>query len=88
MTCADCDKARAAVAHGGYRSDCQGCTARAIARCLDAFNALHPRGSRQPDDTTKLRELVARLMKQTEPKTARQMVMDWWRHDRTAQGQG
>lgn len=86
MTCPDCDKARARVAYGGYRSDCQGCTARAIARCLDAFNALHPQGRRAGEDTLKLRELVGRLMTQTESRAGRQMVMDWWRHDRKAPG--
>ena len=82
MTCPDCTKALEHAAHCGYTTGCHGCTARAIARCLDAFNALHADGRRAPADRDKLRALVERLMKDVEPLEARKMVMEWWRRDR------
>ena len=43
--CPDCTASRAGK-WCGYRSRCPDCIARAVARSLPAFNALHPRGDR------------------------------------------
>ena len=44
MTCEDCTRTRAGL-WCGYSASCLDCTARAIARSLPAFNALHNRGT-------------------------------------------
>lgn len=80
MTCDDCERTRAGL-WCGYSSACMDCTARAIARSLPAFNALHNRGSGNRDD---LREAILRAMPNTEYATARRMVWAWWQHDHQA----
>lgn len=76
--CPDCNAATAHVWHGGYRSECNGCTARAIARSLSAFNALHDAGT---GDREALRQMVITLMPGVELNRARQMVWEWWQRD-------
>lgn len=75
--CPDCQQARVR-AWGGYRAKCIWCTARAIARSLAAWDALHIQGNgdRQP-----LTDLVARLLPNVATDQARRMVLAWWRHD-------
>lgn len=75
--CEDCTRSRAGL-WCGYRANCADCTARAIARSLSAFNALHNRGSGDRDD---LRTAILRAMPNTEYATARRMVLAWWQHD-------
>ena len=75
--CEDCTRSRAGL-WCGYRTNCDDCTARAIARSLSAFNALHERGN---GDRQELREAILRAMPNTEYATARRMVWAWWQHD-------
>lgn len=77
MTCPSCAVARVRTSCE-YRSDCMGCTARAIARSLTAWNALHKNGNGQRAPLT---EMVNRLLAGMDPKEARKLVLDWWRHD-------
>lgn len=77
MSCDFCAAARVGLFHG-YRASCPDCTARAIARSLPAFNALHNRGTGDRDD---LREAIQRAMPNTEYTAARRMVWAWWQHD-------
>ena len=77
MTCTDCTRSRAGL-WCGYRTSCADCAARAIARSLPAFNALHPRGDGQRDP---LRDVIRRAMPETDPSQARRMVWSWWQHD-------
>ena len=77
MTCPDCDRSRAGM-WCGYSASCTDCKARAIARSLDAFNALDPRGSRARDP---LRELIQRAIPDADYATARRKVWEWWLHD-------
>jgi hypothetical protein len=76
--CDDCTTARVRT-WGIYRADCHGCVARSIARSLTAFNALHPKGTR---DVESLRDMVARLLPAVPTAEARRMVSEWWQHDR------
>ena len=78
--CDNCAKARAGL-WCGYAASCPDCVARAIARSLPAFNALHPRGS---DDAEQLRATILRALHETEYSTARRMVWAWWQHDHPA----
>lgn len=82
MTCPECTEARARAWWGGYRANCNGCTARAIARSLDAFNALAASGT---GDKDALRALIGRLMPNVEPAQARRMVWEWWTQDHPQQ---
>jgi len=75
--CEDCTRSRAGL-WCGYRANCADCTARAIARSLSAFNALHSRGTGNRHD---LRDAIQRAMPDTEYATARRMVWAWWQHD-------
>lgn len=75
--CTDCTRSRAGL-WCGYMPTCQECTARAIARSLPAFNAIHPRGTGERDP---LRDLIRRAMPKTKAAEARRMVWDWWQHD-------
>lgn len=77
MSCDDCTRSRAGL-WCGYRSTCQDCAARAIARSLPAFNALHPRGKRDPE---LLRDAIQRAMPGADCAIARRMVWAWWRRD-------
>ena len=77
MTCQDCTKARAGM-WCGYRYSCPDCCARAVARGLPAFNALHPRGTGDRDE---LRDVITRAMPNTEYAAARRQVWAWWLHD-------
>jgi hypothetical protein len=52
--------------------------ARAVARSLPAFNALHERGTGDRDE---LRRVIARAMSDTSATEARRMVWAWWQHD-------
>ena len=80
MTCEFCAAAKVSL-HHGYRASCADCTARAIARSLPAFSALHNRGSGDRDD---LRTAILRAMPNTEYTAARRMVWAWWQHDHPA----
>lgn len=80
MSCDDCTRTRAGL-WCGYASSCLDCTARAIARSLPAFNALHNRGTGNRHD---LREAILRAMPNTEYTAARRMVWAWWQHDHPA----
>jgi hypothetical protein len=75
--CDDCTRARAGL-WCGYSANCDDCTARAIARSLSAFNALHNRGTGNRHD---LRDAILRAMSNTEYAAARRMVWAWWQHD-------
>lgn len=75
--CEDCTRSRAGL-WCGYSANCDDCTARAIARSLSAFNALHNRG---PGNRHDLREAILRAMPNTEYTAARRMVWAWWQHD-------
>lgn len=75
--CPDCTASRAGQ-WCGYRSQCPDCIARAVARSLPAFNALHPRGDR---DREGLRDAIRRAMPNTDATEARRMVWAWWLHD-------
>jgi len=77
VSCDFCAAARVGLFHG-YRASCADCTARALARSLPAFNALHNRGTGNRHD---LREAILRAMPNTEYATARRMVWAWWQHD-------
>jgi len=76
-SCPDCAEAERRHCWCAYTDGCPGCTARAIARGLDAFNALHPNGTGEREP---LRELIARLMPGDYTK-ARHSVWRWWQHD-------
>lgn len=84
MTCPDCTQARAGMWHG-YSYSCPNCCARAVARGLPAFNALHPQGTGERDQ---LRDTVRRAMPTTDPAEARRMVWEWWRHDHPEERKG
>ncbi|MEY5097745.1 MAG: hypothetical protein RJA36_464, partial [Pseudomonadota bacterium] len=75
--CEDRTRSRAGL-WCGYSAKCQDCTARAIARSLPAFNALHNRGA---GNRHGLREAILRAMPNTEYAAARRMVWAWWQHD-------
>ena len=72
--CQDCTKARAGH-WGGYSMGCQSCTARAIARSPEAFEALGARG-----DTRALSAMVDHIMGATDRAEAVRMVREWFRH--------
>lgn len=75
--CDDCTRSRSGL-WCGYSYACADCCARAVARCLPAFNALHPHGN---GDRDALRDTIKRAMPDTEYTAARRMVWAWWRHD-------
>lgn len=75
--CEDCSQARVRT-WGIYRSKCSGCAARAIARSLVCWNALHPQGDGNRDALT---EMVGRLLPNVAADEARRMVLSWWRED-------
>ncbi len=77
MSCDNCSRAKSGI-WCGYSARCTGCTARALARSMPAFQALHPNGSGDRDD---LRDAIQRAMPGTDYATARRMVWDWWLHD-------
>lgn len=77
-TCEDCALAKAQRWWGGYRMGCAGCSARAIARSLAAFNVLHPQGT---GDRGELRALLGRMLPELGPVHAKRAVLGWWRHD-------
>lgn len=77
MTCDHCTRARSGI-WGGYLSTCSECIARALARSLHAFNALHPRGSQEREP---LREAIQRALPNIDYAAARRMVWQWWLHD-------
>lgn len=72
-TCQYCDQARSV-----YAANCDGCSARHIARSMTAWNALHANGNGNRSDLT---DMVNRMLARVEPKEARRMVLEWWRHD-------
>lgn len=78
--CHDCTEAMRRT-WGGYRADCPGCTARAIARSLAAWRAI-TKG--EDADKKALRELIAKLLPKTSTTEARRMVFGWWNADRQA----
>jgi hypothetical protein len=80
LNCIDCASSRAGL-WCGYSAGCTDCTARALARCLPAFNALHRRGTGERDP---LREAIQRAMPHAEYTAARRMVWAWWQHDHPA----
>ena len=79
--CDHCTRSRAGL-WCGYASSCIDCTARAIARSLPAFDAMHPRGTGERDG---LREAIQQAMPDTEYTAARRMVWAWWQHDHQKQ---
>lgn len=83
VTCPDCNEARAKLWHGGYRMACTGCSARAVARSLAAFDALDPAGS---GDKDALRDLITRVLPSTPYKHAREAVWAWWEQDHATEG--
>lgn len=76
--CPECAQAKARRWHGIYMANCTGCSARAAARSLAAFNALDPRGN---GDKEPLRELVLRVLPKLGMKQAREAVWTWWQID-------
>lgn len=77
MTCPDCTRSRAGL-WCGYFNGCPDCAARAVARSLPAFNALHPRGTGEREP---LRDAIRRAMPNTDATEARRMVWAWWQND-------
>ncbi len=75
--CPDCTRSRAGL-WCGYNYACPDCCARAVARSLPAFEALHQRGTGERDP---LRAAIQRAMPTTDYATARRMVWAWWQHD-------
>lgn len=75
--CDDCREARVRT-WGVYRSACAWCKARAIARSLVCWNALHPDGS---GNRSALTEMVERMLPNVAADEARRMVLSWWRED-------
>ena len=61
-----------------YTANCDSCAARAIARSMTAWHALHPNGNGSRADLT---EMVNMMLSHLDPKEARRMVLEWWRHD-------
>lgn len=61
-----------------YTANCDSCAARAIARSMTAWHALHPKGNGSRADLT---EMVNMMLSHLDPKEARRMVLEWWRHD-------
>jgi hypothetical protein len=82
MTCRDCQQAQVQTWWGGYSIGCAGCSARAVARSLDAFNALSPQGT---GDKEALRYLITRAMPNIDIAQARRMVWEWWLRDHPQQ---
>jgi|GEM_PF-1561612 len=82
MTCDHCTRARAGI-WCGYLSTCTECVARALARSLHAFNALHDRGTGDRDE---LRQAIQRALPGIDYATARRMVWAWWQHDHSTEG--
>lgn len=80
MSCDNCTRATAGM-WGGYTAACHECAARAIARSLDAFNALSPRGTGQGQE---LRDLIRRALPAVPFDAAKAMVWRWWKHDHPA----
>lgn len=78
--CEDCTRSRAGL-WCGYQANCADCTARAIARSLTAFNALHNRGT---GNRGELSEAIKRAMPNTEYTAARRKVWAWWQQDHPA----
>lgn len=78
---ADCDHCRRARAGlwGGYYSGCMSCRARLLARSLAAFDAL---GRKDKRDARELREATARALDSIPYTEARELVLDWFNHDR------
>jgi hypothetical protein len=78
MNCTPCVVARASVWHGTYRTGCDDCTARAIARSNAALRALDPRGdgNREPLD-----RLISLAMPGVATDRAQRMVQTWWDRD-------
>lgn len=56
MSCPDCDQAKAQPNWGGYRTDCQGCKARAVARS-QAFYESRQQGKQTGEYRSMLRRL-------------------------------
>lgn len=77
MTCEHCTRARAGI-WCGYMANCSDCIARALARSLHAFNALHDRGTGDRDE---LRQAILRALPGIDYAAARRMVWQWWLHD-------
>ncbi len=77
----DCDNCRRAAAGMWicYRMACDGCTARAIARSMAAFNAARPGAS--ADDKAALRETYARALPHLPMREAHEAMLFWWRLD-------
>ena len=81
--CKDCESAMQLRWWGGYHANCCGCMARAAARTLAAFNAMHPCGTGDKDE---FRALIVRMVSGVEYEDARRMVWEWWRRDHGAAG--
>ena len=79
--CTDCAEARLRT-WCGYRIGCNGCSARAVARSLAAFNALDTMGD---GDAEPLRALIVQLLPEMPYADARRLVWDWWRSDHPQQ---
>lgn len=73
--CPDCTAAKVGP-WGGFRLSCHGCTARAIARSPQAFDALDRRGS---GDRRPLGSMVDTLMADVPRDEAVKMVREWVR---------
>lgn len=82
--CPACEEAERKLWHGVYMLGCQGCAARAAARCLAAFNALDPKGTGEKEP---LRELVQRVLPNMPFAQARAAVWDWWLRDHRRDGE-
>ena len=61
-----------------YTANCDSCAARAIARSMTAWHALHPKGN---GSRSALTEMVNQTLAKLDQKEARRMVLEWWRHD-------
>ena len=72
MTCHDCAQAKVQTWWGGYASGCVGCTARACARSLAAFDAVV---KNNPSD---LQAMLKVCFPELGYADARKMVWDWY----------
>jgi len=79
--CNDCLQAELSDINGhwgGYRSDCNGCMARLVARSQHAFHAMHENGN---GDKGPLRDLIKRVLTGIPEAEAKAIVWHWWKID-------
>ena len=78
MNCVPCLVSKGSVWHGAYRSNCDECTARAIARSTAAARAFD---ARYDGNHETLDRLVALALPGVSKDIAHRMVRTWWDRD-------